>query len=75
MKITPGRRHAVFERDDWVCQICGDRVNRQAVVPELDAPVIDHRVPLAAGGEHGQANWQTAHFYCNSVKRDLLEVA
>jgi 5-methylcytosine-specific restriction endonuclease McrA len=54
------------------CQICGDPVNRDAAVPELDAPVVDHRVPLAQGGEHGPANWQTAHFYCNSVKRDQV---
>lgn len=70
-KITPGRRYAVYERDGWVCQICGDPVNRAAQVPELDAPVIDHVVALARGGEHGLTNWQTAHFYCNSVKRDL----
>lgn len=72
-KITPGRRFAVHERDNWRCTICGDPVNRDAKVPELDAPVIDHRIPLARGGSHGADNWQTAHFYCNSVKRDLLD--
>lgn len=71
--MTPGRRYAVYERDGWVCQICGDAVRREAAVPDLDAPVIDHRIPLAAGGEHGPDNWQTAHFYCNSVKRDQLD--
>lgn len=68
VKLTPGRRHAVFERDDWTCQICGDPVNRDAQVPDLDAPTVDHTIPLVAGGEHGPDNWQTAHFYCNSVK-------
>lgn len=71
-KITKGRRWRVYERDAWTCQICGDPVNRDAVAPALDAPVIDHRVPLAAGGAHEEANWQTAHFYCNSVKRDQV---
>lgn len=71
--ITPGRRHAVYERDGWMCRICGDPVNRAAEVPALDAPVIDHRVPLAQGGVHGPENWQTAHFYCNSVKQDQLD--
>lgn len=70
--LTKGRRHRVFERDCWVCQICGDPVNRQTVVPALDAATIDHRIPLAAGGAHEEANWQTAHFYCNSVKQDRL---
>lgn len=70
--VTPARRYRVFERDNWVCRICGDPVNRDAKVPELDAPVVDHRIPLAAGGDHGFGNWQTAHYYCNSVKRDQL---
>jgi 5-methylcytosine-specific restriction endonuclease McrA len=72
VKITKGRRWAVHERDGWICRICGDPVNRDAAVPALDAPVIDHRIPLAAGGEHSEANWQTAHYYCNSVKRDQV---
>src|SRR5690606_22604658 len=59
-KITPGQRWRVFERDDWTCRICGDPVNREAKVPALDAPVLDHRIPLAAGGEHAPENWQTA---------------
>lgn len=71
--ITPGRRHAVFVRDNWACRICGDPVNRDAKVPELDAPVVDHRIPLAQGGAHAPENWQTAHFYCNSVKSDQLD--
>jgi 5-methylcytosine-specific restriction endonuclease McrA len=72
VKITPGRRHAVYERDNWTCRICGDPVNRDAQVPELDAPTVDHIVPLARGGAHAPENWQTAHFYCNSDKRDQL---
>lgn len=72
VKLTKGRRYKVLERDGWCCRICGDPVNRNAVVPALDAPVIDHRIPLAAGGAHEEANWQTAHFYCNSVKRDQV---
>jgi 5-methylcytosine-specific restriction endonuclease McrA len=64
-------RSKVFERDGWICGICGDPVNRDAKVPELDAPVMDHIVPLAQGGEHSYSNTQCAHFYCNSVKRDL----
>lgn len=70
--ITPGQRWRVFEHDGWLCRICGDSVNRAAKAPELAAPVVDHRIPLAHGGTHGPENWQTAHFYCNSVKRDQL---
>lgn len=66
-------RWRIFERDGWACHICGDPVDRDAVVPDLAAPTLDHVVPLARGGEHSEANIKTAHFYCNSVKRDLEE--
>lgn len=66
-------RAAVHERDSWTCHICGDPVDRDAVVPDLAAPVLDHVVPLARGGSHSEANLRTAHFYCNSVKRDLVD--
>lgn len=73
---VPYGRTDVFARDHWVCQLCGKRVKRRAVVPHPRAPVIDHIVPLAAGAEVGgvDAPWnvQCAHFLCNSIKRDLL---
>ncbi|MGW4296714.1 HNH endonuclease [Micromonospora chersina] len=70
-KLTPGRRHAVFERDNWACQICGEPVNRAAQVPQHDAPTVDDFLALARGGAHGKENWATAHFICNSMKRDV----
>lgn len=66
-------RAAIYQRDGWTCHICGDPVDRDAVVPDLAAPVLDHVVPLARGGSHDEGNLKTAHFYCNSVKRDLVE--
>jgi hypothetical protein len=30
-------------------------------------------VPVARGGPHTEGNLKTAHFYCNSVKRDLVD--
>jgi hypothetical protein len=64
-------------RDRWVCHVCGDPVDRNAVVPDLAAPTLDHVVPLAKGGAHHQDNLKTAHFWCNCVKNDrpLAEVA
>jgi hypothetical protein len=66
-------RWRVHERDGWTCHICGDPVDRDAVAPDLAAPVLDHVIPLARGGSHSEANLKTAHFYCNSVKRDLVD--
>ncbi|WP_353963463.1 HNH endonuclease [Streptomyces sp. NBC_00086] len=65
-------RWRVHVRDHWTCHICGDPVDRDAVVPDLAAPVLDHVMPLARGGTHSEDNLKTAHFYCNSVKRDLV---
>jgi len=66
-------RLAIYERDDWTCHICGDQVDRNAQVPDLAAPVLDHVIPIVRGGPHTEDNLKTAHFYCNSVKRDLTD--
>lgn len=71
-QISKLARTRVHDRCNWLCQICGDPVNRDAAIGEPDYPVIDHRLPLAAGGADDESNWQTAHWYCNSVKRDQV---
>ncbi|MFI6510123.1 HNH endonuclease [Streptosporangium sp. NPDC050855] len=63
-------RSRIFERDDWTCQLCHTKTDRDQVVPHPKAPVIDHIVPLAKGGTHEPANTQCAHFMCNSIKSD-----
>ena len=61
-------RTAIFERDGWTCQLCGDPVDREAVWPDPLSSTIDHILPLAAGGLHETANVQCAHARCNIVK-------
>lgn len=63
-------RHQVFERDAWRCHICKRKTLRAKVVPHPRAPVIDHLVPLAEGGDDTAANVATACFLCNSIKRE-----
>lgn len=63
-------RAVVFERDRWVCGICGERIPKSAIYPDLLSPSIDHVIPLAEGGEHSYANVQAAHFSCNSSKQN-----
>lgn len=58
----------VFERDGWVCQLCGEPVDRSAIFPDCRAPSLDHIVPLSLGGEHSRANTQCAHLGCNIRK-------
>lgn len=70
VKITPGRRKDVLERDGFICQLCGLPVVPKPYPFPL-AAVLDHRIALASGGPHGPENWQTAHAYCNARKLDL----
>jgi 5-methylcytosine-specific restriction endonuclease McrA len=65
-------RLAIFERDEWLCQLCGKPVDRALRHPHPWSASIDHRVPLSKGGEHVPANVQLAHFGCNSGKRDRV---
>jgi hypothetical protein len=71
-KVERVVRRAIFERDGWVCQLCDYPTNPDVTVPDFEAPTIDHIIPLAWGGDHTPANVQTAHFLCNSYKRDLV---
>lgn len=59
----------IFDRDDWTCYICGDRLD-----PELrgsndpKAPEIDHIRSLADGGEHVRRNVACSCRECNRRK-------
>lgn len=58
---NPEKRMAIFERDNWICQYCGDKVTK-------DNATIDHYVPQSKGGNHSKANLRTCCFVCNSIK-------
>ena len=58
----------IFERDDWVCQLCGLPVDREARAPAPRSPSLDHIVPLSRGGAHSRANVQLACLGCNIKK-------
>lgn len=66
---------AVFERDGWICQICGSRTPQKYRGTYHDrAPELDHIFPLAKGGEHSMANTQCACRACNIHKADSAPV-
>ena len=54
-------RSAIFARDDYTCQYCGDRGKKLE---------CDHVVPVAKGGGHEESNLVTACLPCNRAKRD-----
>lgn len=71
VSIRPGHRAAVLERDAFTCQICLLPIDVDVAYPAPLAAVVDHVVALAREGEHGPDNWQAAHHFCNSKKREL----
>ena len=62
----------VFDRDQWKCQLCGEHVDSTLQWPDPKSASLDHRIPLAKGGEHSLANTQLAHLDCNVSKGSRL---
>lgn len=62
----------VFDRDGWVCGVCGESVDRSLVYPDPGSASLDHVVPLSRGGAHTYENTQLAHLFCNVSKGDSL---
>lgn len=66
------KREAIFERDHWICLLCGRPIDQQLKHPSPFAATIDHIVPVARDGSDDVSNLQTAHMACNSSKGDAL---
>ena len=61
-------RLEIFERDGWVCGICGLPVDRELAWPDPMSASLDHIVPVSRGGKHARANAQCSHLVCNVKK-------
>lgn len=70
--VSRRERLAIYERDNWTCQLCGEPVDRQAHYLDDWAPTLDHIVPqsVALVPDHSPRNLRTAHRWCNSVRGD-----
>lgn len=64
-------RRAIYVRDGWVCQICGEGTSRRFTAGDPWSPTLDHIVPRARGGSDDAVNLRLAHSWCNSVRGDL----
>ncbi|MCK0115988.1 HNH endonuclease [Isoptericola sp. S6320L] len=60
----------IYERDGWRCGVCGGSVDRTVQWPAEGCATLDHRRPIARGGEHTPGNTQLAHWRCNLAKGD-----
>jgi len=71
----PYRTVDVFERDGWICGICGLPVDKQLVFPDPKSAALDHKIPVSRGGPNLLSNVQCSHLSCNCSKRDALKEA
>lgn len=58
----------IYERDSWICQICGSEVDPVILYPDPWSATLDHVVPLSRGGDHTVKNTVLAHLRCNLIK-------
>lgn len=58
----------VFERDGWICGLCGDPVDPDLEHPDPLSVSLDHITPLVQGGGHLRDNCQCSHLTCNLRK-------
>ncbi len=68
-RVTPAVRYRVMDRQAGLCAACGE--------PLAPGFAIDHRIPLALGGEDVEANYQAPDFTCHARKtaQDLADIA
>ena len=59
----------IFERDCWICGICGKRVGKTLKHPHSRSASLDHIIPIVDGGDHTRKNVQLAHLRCNLSKQ------
>lgn len=75
--IKPEQRLAIYERDNYECQLCNKPVPKGYDYNKLGwsahGPSLDHIVPRSKGGSHKPNNLQLVHNICNSIKSDTLQ--
>lgn len=63
------KRIEIFERDGWVCHICGKDIDPALKHPDAWSASVDHVVSLANGGTHTRDNMAASHLQCNLRKK------
>lgn len=66
---NPKIKEIYAERDDWVCHICGEIVEKNTN-SNKEQGSLDHVNPRSKGGGDEPSNIRLAHFKCNASKKD-----
>ncbi|MER6307816.1 HNH endonuclease [Streptomyces chattanoogensis] len=62
--------YEIYERDQWICQLCHQAIDSVVEWPDLRSATLDHIKPVTLGGAHTAENLQAAHWVCNVRKGD-----
>jgi 5-methylcytosine-specific restriction endonuclease McrA len=62
----------IYDRDNWICGLCGKKIDKNLKYPNPLSKSIDHIIPLSLGGEESAKNVQASHFGCNASKQNKL---
>lgn len=68
--VPPRFRYAIYQRDDWTCQLCFAAVDRDADPLSDWYPSLDHIVPQSRGGSDEWGNLRLTHRWCNAIRGD-----
>jgi 5-methylcytosine-specific restriction endonuclease McrA len=63
--VEPYSRAAIFERDGWTCQICGEPIDPSLPPMARRGPSLDHIIPISEGGADRAENVRASHLVCN----------
>ena len=66
-------RIEIFERDQWVCQLCNKNVDSTLKYPNPLSSSLDHIIPISRNGTHERKNTQLAHLICNQISSANLK--
>ena len=67
-RVSDELRLAVYERDGFVCWLCGGPVDMSADPSSDMFASLDHVVPRSRGGSDDPSNLRCAHRLCNSLR-------
>jgi 5-methylcytosine-specific restriction endonuclease McrA len=71
-RFSVKERLQIALRDDWQCCLCKARID-----PVRDPWILEHKIPLASGGDNEPENIGLAHQRCaiEKTKEDLARIA
>ena len=73
--ISAADRIAIYDRDNWICQLCGERVDPEAPKLSRGYPTLDHIEPVSFAliPNHHPSNLRTACCGCNAARGNRVD--